>query len=100
MSDAFNTWNEGLLKFFSYGRPARRDFIDQARSSLKPNSDKGWGESIQDDVKDKYDKAASKLQPDDNKGTMQNTKDTVSNEAGERRSSLMDKVKDTFHMQK
>lgn len=81
--------------------PARRNFIDEARATMKPDSQKGYPEAASDKLKEMSDNTASKVQPEGDKSMSQSAHDTVSGGAGsERRSSLMDKLKDTFSAQK
>ncbi|TIA91124.1 hypothetical protein E3P99_01229 [Wallemia hederae] len=74
--------------------PARRDFLDQARSTMKPDSQKTYTESAGDNLKGMSDNIASKMQPESDKSTTQQAHDTMTEGADSgRRDSFLDKIK-------
>lgn len=78
-------------------RPARRDFLDQTRSTMKPDSQKTYTESASDNVKSMSDNVASKMQPEDDKSMPQQAHDSMTEGADtKRRGSLMDKLQNAF----
>ncbi|PVF98181.1 hypothetical protein CPB86DRAFT_705585 [Serendipita vermifera] len=78
-------------------QPGRQSFTDKFGSTVKPDSQKTFGEETSDWVKGKGDSLASTFQPQTEKTTTQKIGDTFSGnqnrDPGER--SFTDKAKDT-----